>query len=610
MVTLLGFLLFFSVGGLGLLGYHAFQLHIRVAKHEAELAGRQTQYEDDVRQRNEHAANLKANLQGVVNKYNEDLKRWNDRIAALNAEIARLAKWKNVADADVRASEMLEAAQSTLAQAKSEAQSLVATAQRTADELRTEAEQQATAALADAEQRTTAQWTEAEQARKAMLAEARERASDLKEDAQAVLNSATSRAAAIVDSANAKAEQIAGNAYDALKNSALYEKTVRAMKNIIEGYGDRYLIPQQSLLDDLAEDFSHKRAGQELKRAREATAVMISNRTAALCNYAEANRRDTAINFAIDAFNGRVDSILSRVKHDNAGKLEEQIRNAFTLVNFNGKAFREARITEEFLVARLDELKWAAIAQQLALEEREEQRRIKEQMREESRAAKERARAERESAKEAEMLRKAEEQAREQFERASDEQKAMFELRLQEITAKLKEAEERGQRARSMAELTKKGYVYVISNVGAFGEDVFKIGLTRRWDPLERVRELGDSSVPFSFDVHATILSDDAPALELRLHEHFRLRQVNKVNHRKEFFRVSLQDVREEIEKLGVTTGVHWTMTAEAKEFRESQAIEKRIQDNPAEREAWLRRQSRLEQITVSTDGEDGDEDD
>jgi len=126
---------------------------------------------------------------------------------------------------------------------------------------------------------------------------------------------------------------------------------------------------------------------------------------------------------------------------------------------------------------------------------------------------------------------------------------------------------------------------------------VYKIGLTRRWDPLDRVRELGDSSVPFGFDVHAMILSEDAPALEQQLHTHFVLRQVNKVNQRKEFFRVLLKEIREEIEKLGVTTGVHWTMTAEAKEYRESLAIEKAIEDDPAEREAWIKRQRRLELI-------------
>jgi len=148
-----------------------------------------------------------------------------------------------------------------------------------------------------------------------------------------------------------------------------------------------------------------------------------------------------------------------------------------------------------------------------------------------------------------------------------------------------------------MAEQTKKGHVYIISNIGSFGEDVFKIGLTRRDDPFDRIRELGDSSVPFEYDVHAMILSDDAPALELMLHKHFLLRQINKVNPRKEFFRATVAEIRAEIEKLGLTTGVKWTMAAEAREFRESQAIEKAIKDDPAKREAWINRQLSIETI-------------
>lgn len=140
-----------------------------------------------------------------------------------------------------------------------------------------------------------------------------------------------------------------------------------------------------------------------------------------------------------------------------------------------------------------------------------------------------------------------------------------------------------------MAQQTKTGHVYVISNVGSFGEDVFKIGLTRRLEPADRIRELGDASVPFEFDVHAMILSDDAPALERALHRHFLASQVNKVNPRKEFFRVPLSFVREEIEKLGISAS--WTMTAQAAEYRESLAIEKAIRENPASYQAWVNKQ-------------------
>lgn len=589
MTVLLGFLLALAIAGLGFLGYLAFKLHVKAIRMEADLGVQEARHSQEIKQWNENCTSLKGKARAIVNKYNEDSKRWHDHLATLKEEVQRLSKWKDVADADIKAAAMVAKAQTAVEQAKADADKLVSTAQ-----------QQATAISNEVDEKARIQLASANDTASALVAEAKATAKKLKEEAQALLDSVTVQAAKIIEAANKKAEEVAGSAYEAMKNAALYERTERAIRNIIDGYGDQYIIPQQSLLDELAEGFNHTQAGQELKRARETTKAMIRNGSAATCEYVETNRRETAINFVVDAFNGKVDSILSRVKHDNAGKLEQQIRDAFTLVNYNGKAFREARVTEAFLAARLDELKWAAIAQQLAMEEREEQRRAKEIMREEARAAKERERALREAAKSEELLQQGIAQGREQAEHASGEQKAMYEERIREMEEKLKQVQVEKERARSMAEQTKKGYVYIISNVGSFGEDLYKIGLTRRYDPSERVKELGDSSVPFDFDIHAMILSEDAPALENRLHKHFMLRQANKVNSRREFFRVSLHEIREEIEKLGITTGVHWTMAAEAKQYRESMAIEKTIKENPAEREAWIRRQHKLETLATN----------
>jgi hypothetical protein len=161
----------------------------------------------------------------------------------------------------------------------------------------------------------------------------------------------------------------------------------------------------------------------------------------------------------------------------------------------------------------------------------------------------------------------------------------------------------------SMAQQTKRGHVYVISNIGSFGENVYKIGMTRRRDPLDRVRELGDSSVPFDFDVHAMITSDDAPTLEKQLHKHFVLNQVNKVNHRKEFFRATIAEIREELEKLGLQA--QWTLVAEATEYRETLAIEKLISSSAEKREAWINRQLLLLEDSEGVEIESplGDED-
>jgi hypothetical protein len=424
-------------------------------------------------------------------------------------------------------------------------------------------------------------------------ARALQKAKELRQQAEAGLAQATRDAGRIVSEAEKRAEQIGGEAYAALRDKQTLEQAVQALWNITEGYGDRYVIPTRSMLDELAEDFGHTEAGEALRAARDQSRRMVEQKQAAACNYDEPDRRDRANRFIVDAFNGRVDAILSRTKHDNYGTLAHEIRDAFSLVNLNGLAFRDARILPAYLDTRLAELKWATVLQELRLKEREEQQRIREQMREEEKARREYERAMRETAMQEELLRKAMEKAQEQIQQATTEQKAKYEEQLKDLAAKLKEAEERNQRALSMAQQTRRGHVYIISNVGSFGDHVYKIGLTRRLEPQDRVDELGDSSVPFEFDVHAMIFSEDAPALENQLHKHFVLMQVNKVNHRKEFFRVDLHHIREELQKLGVTA--KWTMTAEAVEYRETQTIEKRIKDNPALRDAWIKRQLQME---------------
>ena len=123
---------------------------------------------------------------------------------------------------------------------------------------------------------------------------------------------------------------------------------------------------------------------------------------------------------------------------------------------------------------------------------------------------------------------------------------------IERLQMAVKEAQQRHERALSMAQQTRAGYVYVISNIGSFGEGVYKIGMTRRIEPMERVVELGDASVPFPFDVHAMIWSEDAPTLEAELHRTFDDRKVNAINGRKEFFRVTLDEVRTVLSRMGV----------------------------------------------------------
>lgn len=407
----------------------------------------------------------------------------------------------------------------------------------------------------------------------AALAEARSKLADATRRADSTLQDAYGRAELIEKEARAKAEEIAGDAFLAQGRVKEYEKALQALKNAVDGYGDEYIKPSETVLDDLAEHFGFAEAGEKYKEAKARTKAMIKQGTAAECDYVEEYRRKTAVAFVIDAFNGKTDSTLARVKTDNLGKLQQEIEDAFALVNLNGQAFRNARITPAYRDARLEELRWAVALVVLREKEREEQRAIRERIREEEKARREYEKAMREAARDEERLQAAMEKARNELAKASEEQKAKYEAQLAALQEKLQEAEAKSQRAISMAQQTRSGHVYIISNVGSFGEDVFKIGMTRRLEPLDRVRELGDASVPFAFDVHAMIYSEDAPSLENALHKKFNDLRLNKVNPRKEFFRVSLGDIRAATQEMGLTA--QFTMLAQAQEYRESLAMAK-----------------------------------
>jgi hypothetical protein len=428
-----------------------------------------------------------------------------------------------------------------------------------------------------------------EQARNAAANErslAIQKAKDIHEQADARLNQALRDAGRIVAEAEKRAEQIGGDAYTALRDKELLEQAAEAMRNIIEGYGDRYLIPTHSLLDDLAAEYGYDAAGQALASARIQSKRMVEQGEAATCDYVEASRRNTAIQFVIHAFNGSVDATLTRVKSDNYGILEQRIRDSFSIVNKDGSAFRNARILPAYLDARLAELKWAVVAQELVLRDREEQRFQNERRRDEQRAKEAQEKQLREAEKEKALITAAVAEAEKRFAQASAEQKEQTERELQELRQKLTDAT---TRELTIAQQTNKGRIYIISNVGSFGEGVYKIGLTRRLAE-ERVYELSGASVPFGFDIHAVIETDNAPALEYKLQKQFLGMRINKINLRKEFFRVSLDDIRQGVIKLeqgkDFNGTVTWTEKAKAQQFYDSLDIE----HDPQAKEKWLKR--------------------
>lgn len=201
---------------------------------------------------------------------------------------------------------------------------------------------------------------------------------------------------------------------------------------------------------------------------------------------------------------------------------------------------------------------------------KEEQRAIREQMQQEAEERKalekERKRMENEALK----YRNEIENIREQLKNAAEEQMDILKKRIAELENQLSQVEDKKEQIIAL-ENGKAGYVYIISNIGSFGEDVYKIGMTRRQDPMERVYELGNASVPFPFDVHGMIFSDDAVALEREMHILFNDRRVNKVNLRKEFFNVSLDEIENIIDER--CPSAEFRRTALAEQYRQSIAM-------------------------------------
>ena len=446
----------------------------------------------------------------------------------------------------------------------------------------------------------------AEKEAKELASKARKEAKTKREESETALNESITYALEIRRKAQRRAVEVAGEAYEAKGKLQDYKRAAEAFKNLIDKSNQSYKAPESHLLDDLADEYRFDRAADKLKLARERTRLMQKNGLAATCGYSEGWKKDHALKFVLSTFNGKVDTILARLKTGNQTKLIQEIKDAYALVNLDGEVYKKARIHEEYLDSRLDEIKWGAAVLRLKEKAREEQRAIKEQIREEQRAKKEIEKAIKLAEREEELVNKAIAKVKQQFKEASEAQKAQLEAQLQELGVKLAEAEEKGKKAVSMAQQTKRGHVYIISNVGSFGENIYKIGLTRRLDPTERVQELGGASVPFPFDIHAMLLSDDAPALETKLHRHFIEYQVNKVNRRKEFFNISLQKLKEVIIDYGVEC--RWTLEAEASQYRETLALEQAMRTDSTLRTKWLRDQStfdfvddELEESTLET---------
>ena len=274
------------------------------------------------------------------------------------------------------------------------------------------------------------------------------------------------------------------------------------------------------------------------------------------------------------AFNGECDSFISNVSWNNETRMEERIDKSTIAINKMGEP-QGLTISSTYSSLKLKELRLTHEYRLKKYEEKEEQRLIRAQMIEEEKARRDFEKAQKEAEIEEKMLQQAMKKAQDEIAKASEEERERFETQLAELQIQLKEAEDKNQRAKSMAQQTKSGHIYVISNIGSFGENIYKVGMTRRLDPLDRVNELGDASVPFKFDVHAMIYSENAPELENNLHKAFENNRLNYVNRRREYFNLSLKEIEKIVKENHGE--VEFIIEPEAKEYRESVIIREQM---------------------------------
>lgn len=269
----------------------------------------------------------------------------------------------------------------------------------------------------------------------------------------------------------------------------------------------------------------------------------------------------------IRGFNGEVDGHLVKVSASNLEKKIASVKKSFEQLN---KMYErnQIRLANNYLALKIDELR---IAAEYELKKQEEKEILREQ----------RAKEREDKKLQAEIAakRKQVEKDRKHFSQmvnnvekllltATDEEKIKLDAQLKEYQEKLAEIEEMEEDIDYREGHATAGYVYVISNLGAFGEDVYKIGVTRRLEPLDRIRELGSASVPFQFDVHALIFSENAFALEKELHDKFDKYKINKINSRKEYFKVPFSEIKSTLENHKELT-IELAEEAEAFEYRQ-----------------------------------------
>ncbi|WP_371190401.1 DUF4041 domain-containing protein [Weissella viridescens] len=316
----------------------------------------------------------------------------------------------------------------------------------------------------------------------------------------------------------------------------------------------------------------------ELKLLREKAKYMITkSKTAAIItsnmtlnNSASQGRamQNALIKSAIRGFNGEADALLTKITVSNLEAKQKSLKKSWTQLN---KLYsrNSIEITEQYLEVKSQELRLAAEYELEKQHEKEILREQREKEREEKKLNTELAEKRKEIQKDKnhyfKLIKSLSNKLEKNYSQEIQEQLQEYQTKISELEATESDLDYRQGHATA-------GYVYIISNIGSFGENIFKIGVTRRLDPFERIKELGSASVPFQFDVHAMIFSEDAFELESKLHNKFAKHKVNKINSRKEYFYINIDEIKAYLNQLE-NVSIEFTDTIEAFEYNESLKI-------------------------------------
>ena len=303
--------------------------------------------------------------------------------------------------------------------------------------------------------------------------------------------------------------------------------------------------------------------GQQDDLVKSGAALTISNTTA---KKSDLNNQKKQI---LRCFNAECKSVIDGVTVKNIDTTRSKIQRSFEAIN---KIFAVdgVQISQKYLSSKYEELSMVYAYMVKEDEEREQRKAIREQMVEEEKVRREIEQAKKKIEKEEAQFTNELNKLMSYMQKAKvDVERQLYLDKISALQEKLNAVAADKENVLQREQNTRAGFVYIISNIGAFGENVFKIGMTRRLEPMDRISELSSASVPFPFDVHALIFSEDAPALEAVLHHHFDKNRVNRVNQRKEFFKIELEEIKKVVLENHNAT-VKFVDIPDAVEYRET----------------------------------------